>query len=99
MVLTATLTASQQHARAGVTVSTATKYARVFGMALAGSAASLVTAITVNLALFRFGPWADVWVEQTWLGLAIVGAVVAYATRRRWLGDPVLQSRRFSGDV
>lgn len=82
-----------------MSTSTAKKFARVFGMALAVPAASLVTAITVNLALFHFGPWADDWVEQTWLGLAIVGAVVAFATRRRWFGDPVLQSRRFSGDV
>lgn len=66
-------------------MSAAGKFARVFGMALMVSAASLAAAIAVNLALFRFGPWADVWVEQTWLGLAIVGAVIAFATRCRWV--------------
>ena len=73
-------------------MSTWKKLARVLGMLLLVAVASLVLAIAVNLALFKFGPWADVWVEQTWAGLGLAGVVLACATRRRWLDGHVSTS-------
>lgn len=46
---------------------------------------SLLLSLLVNVTMFRFGPWADVWVEQTWLALAAVGTAAAFFTRRSWL--------------
>jgi hypothetical protein len=54
-------------------------------MCLLVAAGSFVLAVAINLLLFQFGPWADVWIEQTWVGLALVGGVGAFVSRRRWL--------------
>ena len=62
------------------------RIARVVLALLVVLLASLIVALVINLALFRFGPWADVWVEQTWFGLALAGGPLAFLMRRRWMG-------------
>lgn len=42
-------------------------------------------ALVVNLMLFRFGPWADVWFIETWTGLLPVGTLIAFVAYGRWL--------------
>ncbi|MGC3953477.1 MAG: hypothetical protein QM804_04355 [Propionicimonas sp.] len=40
--------------------------------------------LIVNAALFSFGPWADVWVVEVWIGLTAAGALIAWLTRHAW---------------
>ncbi len=40
--------------------------------------------LVINGALFTFGPWADVWVVEVWIGLTAAGALIAWLTRRAW---------------
>lgn len=46
---------------------------------------SFVLSLTANMALFMMGPWADVWVSETWFVLAVLGGFLAWFTRRSWL--------------
>lgn len=52
------------------------------GLLLVGS---FLVALLVNLALFRFGPWADVWFEETFVALLTAGLLVLAATHGRRL--------------
>lgn len=47
-----------------------------------------IIALVINLALFWFGPWADVWTEETWAVLMFATVIAAFVFRKKWCYVP-----------